>query len=129
MRYTVYEIRPCIETADARGSGEVESFVSEDDWHAAIEREDANGGNYKTFWTIYGRYDDGDGCMLADAIGDFTTKEGAIQTLNAILGAFRKAIELIEGPEIDGDNGAIVTGPEQAADYLRQIIQSVNISA
>lgn len=121
LAFQFYEIRPCIEIDD-----NVESFVTEAEYKTALARHqrvvELDGLPFKTFWTLYGRYDDGDGAMLAMAIADFADKAAAFEVMNAILAPFARARDIIEGDDVEGDNGATITGAEQAVDYLAEVI-------
>ena len=128
MKFEYLEVRPCIEAADASGEKFVESYVSENDYRAAILAANDSGAPYETFWTVYGRYNDGDGAFLAEAIADRATKELAHQLMNAILAPMAAARDLIDdNVDIESDKGAFVTGPERASALLADFInQSSN---
>ena len=92
IAFEYYEIRPCIEH-----HGSIQSFSLESSFHqmiTALRQEDVP---HRAFWTLYGRYDQGEREMLATAIGDFMTKEDAFAAMNAILAIPAAASDMIRG--------------------------------
>lgn len=93
MKFAYFEIRPCIEFTEPDGDSYVDSYIRKEDYLSALETARTNGTPIITFWTVYGRYDDGDGAFLAEAIADRETEAQAVELLNAILAPVRKTIE------------------------------------
>lgn len=127
MRFEYFEVRPCISEPETAPNGivteQVTSFVDEDEFEDTLAKLAADDANYRAFWTLYGRYDDGDGAKLAMAIGDFMTKEDAHVVMNAILAPIAAARELIDA-HLNDDNGDL-TGLGQASAMLATaVIQS-----
>lgn len=80
MKFAYFEVRPCIER-----DGFVDSYSNESDYHDEIRKMSGDRRqDYETFWTVYGRFPDGDGVYLAMAIGDFATKEAAHEVMSAL---------------------------------------------
>ena len=107
--FQYFEIRPAVDTGDS-----TQSFLGEAEHCPArgadiytprgAEREARayqveHGGTL--VWTIYGRHMDG-GCMVADAVGDFTTFDGALTILNHILAPMAAARDKLESMPHDG---------------------------
>jgi hypothetical protein len=128
LAFQFYEIRPCIELVshDNCDDGSVDSFTCEHEFAVARAHYSETARPHNVFWTLYGRYDHtGAGDFLAMAIGDFSTKEDAEAVRNAILAPMVRARNLIEdNEEEEADNGAVITGPERAADFLREIVEN-----
>jgi hypothetical protein len=95
MKFEFYEVRPCIQFKGRGDDDHVDSYLSEEDYAKALADVDASGNIYETFWSIYGRYNDGDGAFLAMAIGDFTSKKDAFDVMNAILAPMAAARDMI----------------------------------
>jgi len=129
MKFEYYEVRPCIESADQNGEKGVDSFLSEEDYQTALAALDANATPYETFWTLYGRYNDGDGAFLAEAIADRATKQEAHDLMNAILAPIAAARDKIrDGEDEDRGNGSFISAAERAACDLEDVInQSSNM--
>lgn len=128
MAFEYFEVRPCIESADASGEKSIDSYVTEESYQEARDDLDANGTPYETFWTVYGRYNDGAGAFLAEAIADRATKEKAHKLMNAILAPMAAARDKInDGEDEDRGNGSFITAAERAACDLDDVInQSSN---
>ena len=90
MRFEYLEIQPCRRGTDGIGGDHI---VTVDDPKEA------------DFWTLYGRDEEG----LAVAIGDFGTREGALEVLNAILAPMAKARD-----ELDAGRMTALVVPELA---------------
>lgn len=80
------EICACLEV-----DGELISFMDEKSFEIEQSRFEAAGVIAPVIWTIYGRYADEAGQVLALAIGDFSTKEDAFVVMDAILAPLAKA--------------------------------------
>jgi hypothetical protein len=124
-KFVGYYVRPVIETVTACESyGDDREYVTalvDATVHAANE-----GVSFKTFWSLYGRYEDEDGDLLSQCIGDFNTRAGAERAMEAV----RKG----ERPTVDRDDYAeaamclweafleaeIVRRPQDSFDLLEQ---------
>jgi hypothetical protein len=119
MRFDFFEVRPCISEPEIAPNGivseQITSFIDEDEFEDALSKLAADDANYRAFWAVYGRYDDGNGDMLVMAIGDFMTKEDAHEVMNAILAPMAAARDLLV--DYDGD-----TCGQEAHDILASII-------
>lgn len=94
MVFSLYEIRRVIEQMSPHELPTCTSFLDDAEFeeHAAYLR--TRGVSFKEFWTLYGRRAGEEG--QAEAIGDFTSKETAQATLNAILAVPRAALWAIQ---------------------------------
>lgn len=127
MAFEYFEVRPCIEIADETGESHVDSFTDEALYTAERALLDANAKLYETFWTVYGRYNDGDGAFLAEAIADRATKQEAHRLMNAILAPMAAARDLAEENAFPIKAGVQISPAEAAANYLHDVInQSSN---
>lgn len=129
MAFEYFEVRPCLEVTDTDGEKHVDSFTDEALYDAERALLDANAKPYETFWTVYGRYNDGNGAFLAEAIADRSTKQDAHKLLYAILAPMAAARDLAEGDEFEAAHqpGCIISPAERAAGYLADVInQSSN---
>ena len=127
MKFEYLEIRPCIET-----KGEVISYIDEREFLAELARRKSiirkiGGRSFKSFWTLYGRHDDGKGVFLATAIGDFPTKADALEIMNAILAPMIAAKDLAEGDEFPIKPGVQISPAELAASSLGAFIDQSRI--
>ena len=86
MAFEYLEIRPCIDQG-----GNITSFTDVSEFNRECGLLTEAEWHYSTCWTLYGRYADDAGQLLAMAIGDFSTKEDAFDVMNAILGPMAQA--------------------------------------
>lgn len=126
IAFEYFEVRPCI----ARG-GHIDSYGNEEEYLAALANYESDyqrlGRVFKTFWTIYGRYDHVKPHkeMLALAIGDFTKKEDAHEVMNAILAPMAAARDLIRDKGetvLEVQNGIQIKAYMRAASDLDDFI-------
>ena len=119
LAFEYYEVRPCIER-DRR----ICSYADEEDYAADLAAAQTAGGEFRTFWSLYGI----DASAHA-AIGDFVSKDAAHEVMNAILAvpaAARNAIHAGTAAKLrDGVDGT--PGARAAGDWLDDMInQSSN---
>lgn len=119
LAFEYYEVRPCIER-DRR----ICSYADEEDYAADLAAAQTAGGEFRTFWSLYGI----DASAHA-AIGDFVAKDAAHEVMNAILAvpaAARNAIYAGTAAKLrDGVDGT--PGARAAGDWLDDMInQSSN---
>lgn len=129
MAFEYLEIQHCIIDDD----GEYWAFTSEGEFEKERARLAADDAVFSTTWTIYGRYRDEAGQLLALAIGDFTQKADAFKVLNAILAPMAKARDDLLtashnfNTENETDRQTYVSYVEDATDTLSDFInQSSN---
>ncbi len=91
IAFEYLEIRPCIDQG-----GNITSFVDEAEFDRERNLLTEAEWHYSTCWTIYGRYTDEAGQLLALAIGDFTEKADAFTVMNAILAPMAKARDALD---------------------------------
>ncbi len=75
LAFEYYEARPCIER-----DGQITSYADEGDYTADLAVAKSRGGEFHTFWSLYG-VDAG----IHTAIGNFVSKDAAHAVMNAIL--------------------------------------------
>lgn len=85
------EIRPCIDQG-----GNITSFTDYSEFHRECCLLTEAEWHYSTCWTLYGRYTDNAGQLLAMAIGDFAQKDDAFTVMNAILAPMAKARDILD---------------------------------
>lgn len=123
IAFEYFEVRPCIDQG-----GNITSFVDEAEFTRECSLLTEAEWHYSTCWTIYGRYTDEAGQLLAVGIGDFLEKADAFTIMNAILAPMAKARDKIRfGVDEERDNGLTITAAERAACDLEDFInQSSN---
>lgn len=104
MKFEYYEIRACVDDGETTESFlglpvsnnyDDEVCTPEGALSEARGEALANGIDpAEVFWTLYGRYWE-DGCLLAEAIGDFKTFEAAYEVQCAILAPMREAADMV----------------------------------
>lgn len=91
IAFEYLEIRHCIYVDE-----DVRSFTDEAEFDRELAELSVYFADLSTDWTIYGRYTDEAGQLLALAIGGFTEKADAFTIMNAILAPMAKARDLLD---------------------------------
>lgn len=128
LAFEYLEIRHCIYVDE-----DVRSFTDETEFDRELAELSVYFADLSTGWSIYGRYTDDAGHLLALAIGDFTEKADAFTVMNAILAPMAKARDdlLTASHNFDADNETdrqrYVSYVDDATDTLTDFInQSSN---
>lgn len=118
LAFEYLEIRHCIfEEVD----GEIHSFTDEAEFEQTRSRLASDDARFTTAWTIYGRYIDEAGQLLALAIGDFIEKADAFTVMNAILAPMAKARDAIDEHLADrADLDSVVDASRVLTDFICQ---------
>ena len=120
LAFEYYEVRPCIDR-----DHQVQSFRDEDAFNAEIAKAHKESRGYRVFWSLYGVDRD-----AVTALGDFVSKDGAHEAMNAILAmpaAVRNALQDLQSAA-DVNRERLAQTARTAADWLDDMInQSSNL--
>lgn len=117
MAFEYLEVWHCIYLED-----ECRSFTDEVEYEKEFADLSEFYSNLGTGWTLYGRYTDEAGQLLAMAIGNFDEKDDAFTVMNAILAPMAKARDLAREPEFPIKPGVQISPAERAAYVLDDFI-------
>ena len=120
--FEYYEVRPCIELMDDE---ETTSYVDWAEFETALADVKKSGNLYNSFWTVYGRYDQGGGEFLAEAIADRATKEDAFELMNAILAVPAAARWMLEGQNVDSGHPYADGKPRPLHTYAHDMLDDL----
>lgn len=116
LAFQYFRAKPCIENYD----GEIDSFNSDE------ERDEALKGYVlqlpRTFYTLYGVAAEG----RELAIGDFSLKAGALETMNAILAPMAKARDqMIKARHLANRSAATITAVNVLDNAANQVVSDL----
>ena len=119
LAFEYYEVRPCIER-----DRQVTSYQDEDEFGAELAKSQGARREFRAFWSLYGVDRN-----ATTAIGDFVSKDAALEVMNAILAIPAAARNALQGARRreDADCEGVQQAAQSAADWLDDMInQSSN---
>jgi hypothetical protein len=96
LRFHFLEARPVIDH-----EGSCRSFRTEEEYETVYDAMKSMCIPFDTYWSLYGIGNDGEGELEATLIGDFETKEIALEVQDAILAPMMKARDALNDAVTD----------------------------